>query len=250
MPATDPTISLVYGNREIRYRIQHRDRKRLRLTVTPSGTLQVFAPIGADQDRVVRLVNEKASWVFRKLREVEAFHPLPTPLKYISGETFLYLGRQYRLKVIQGPHAPSKLYGRYLHVTVPDKSDRSLVKAAVNRWYRIRADTIFTRYLQSTLKIASRHGVPEPILSIRQMRTRWGSCTANGRITLNLSLIQTPAHCIEYVIMHELCHLKHHNHSKAFYTLLSQCMPDWSARKETLSSFSLPVENPLATTHQ
>jgi predicted metal-dependent hydrolase len=234
MPTADTTHRLEYGNRHIDYLIRHTDRKRLRLTVTPAATLDVIAPMGADPDRVTQLVHEKAPWVFRKMREVEAFHPLPEPLQYISGETIRFLGRQYRLKVHQGPHVPAKLYGRYLHVTVPDKADSTLVKAAVTRWYRKRADILFNRYLEEALPIAKRHGIPEPTLTIRQMRTRWGSCTANGRITLNLALIQTPVHCIEYVIMHELCHLKHHNHSKAFYSLLTRCMPDWQARKSVL----------------
>lgn len=240
MQTVDPQFRLVYGNREIHYRIVHRERKRLRLTVTPSGSLQVFAPLGADQDLVKRMVTEKAPWVFRKLREVEAFHPLPKPHQYISGETFLYLGRQYRLKVIQGPHTPSKLYGRYLYINVPDKADYNLVKAAVTRWYRIRAEATFTRYMDRAQEITSRHGVPEPTFSIRHMRTRWGSCTARGHITLNLSLVQTPVHCIEYVIMHELCHLKHHNHSKAFYDLLARCMPGWQERKAVLDRYVLP----------
>jgi predicted metal-dependent hydrolase len=239
MPTDNPTHRLEYGSRHIEYRIQHADRKRLRLTVTPSGLLNVYAPYGADPDRVTHLVREKATWVFRKLREVEDFHPLPRPHKYISGETFLYLGRQYRLKVHAGPHAPAKLKGKFLHVTVPEKTDAKAVQASVQRWYRTRANIIFPRYLEQAQVIASRHGIPEPTLSIRQMKTRWGSCTANGRITLNLHLIQTPIHCIEYVIMHELCHLKHHNHSKAFYSLLTRCMPNWEQRKAVIDRFAL-----------
>ncbi|MEX2382834.1 MAG: SprT family zinc-dependent metalloprotease [Opitutales bacterium] len=238
---TEPdTFRLEYGHRYIDYRIQYRDRKTLRLTVTPNGQLQVIAPFGADPAHVSSLVHEKSAWVFRKLRQVQAFHPLPTPHRYLSGETFLYLGRQYRLKVHPGSHAPAKLIGKYLNVTVPEKTDTQAVEASVQRWYRTRAHDLFPRYLEQAQTIASRHGIPEPTLTIRTMKTRWGSCTAQGRITLNLALIQTPIHCIEYVIMHELCHLKHHNHSKAFYSLLTRCMPDWHQRKDHIDEI-LPL---------
>jgi hypothetical protein len=239
MPTVEASHRLEYGSSSVEYRIIHSDRKRLRLTVTPTGLLQVVAPHWADTERVNQLVQERAPWVFRKLRQVEAYHPLPKPLNYISGETVLYLGRQYRLKVHQGPHSPAKLRGRFLHVTVPDKTNLASVESAVTHWYRIRAESVFKRTLDKCLPIASRHGIQPPKITIRKMRTRWGSCTANGRITLNLHLIQTPSHCIEYVVMHELCHLKHHNHSKAFYKLLSTCMPDWQTRKSLLNRIGI-----------
>jgi len=108
------------------------------------------------------------------------------------------------------------------------------LKNKVDAWNRQRAEVTFARYLQTCLKVTSRHRLTEPTVSIRKMRTRWGSCSAKERVTLNLHLIQAPVHCIAYVIMHELCHLKHHNHSPAFYALLNRCMPDWQKRRQLL----------------
>ncbi len=225
---------LVYGGRRISYWLQRSDRKRLRIVVKTDLTVFADAPRAFSEQEVAEAVHSKARWIARQIASFEDFHPLPTPHRYISGETFAFLGRQYRLKVEQGNVVPAKLRGRYLHLTVPDKTDSVTVKRSVERWYRARANDIFRRYLGTCMKVASRHGIDEPILVIRDMRTRWGSCSASGRLTLNLKLIQAPIHGIEYVIMHELCHLAHHDHSPAFYRLLSRCMPDWKKRREIL----------------
>jgi predicted metal-dependent hydrolase len=223
-----------FGSRKITYNLHREDRKRLRIVFVPELNVDVFAPVTADEDQIQAAVMKKAAWIAGKLDVLEEYHPLPPPKKYISGETLIYLGRQYRLKVEQGRSQSAKLMGRYLRVWVDNKSDTHSVRKKVDSWYRKRAHETLGRYLVRCHAIASRHGVPEPVLLIRTMRRRWGSCGPKGRITLNLNLVKAPVHCIEYVIMHELCHLKFHNHSKSFYSLLTCCQPDWRKRKEIL----------------
>ena len=230
---------ILFGARQIPYRLHRADRKYLRVVISPELTVDVFSPKTVDDEQVRVAVQKKAPWIARTLDKLETYHPLPTPKRYVSGETFVYLGRQYRLKVKNGVKQPAKLLGRFLWVWVEDKADAQSIKRAVDAWYRKRAGETLGRYMGKCYVVASRHGVPEPLLVIRPMRRRWGSCSHAGRITLNLNLVQVPVHCIEYVIMHELCHLKHHNHSKAFYSLLTRCQPDWRKRKETLDRLRL-----------
>ena len=232
---TDGFMNVIdFGTRKIAYNLHREDRKRLRIVVAPELTVDVFAPEVTDEEEIHTAVMKKAAWIARKLDALERYHPLPVPKKYISGETLVYLGRQYRLKVEQGSRQPAKLAGRFLWVWVEDKKNSQSVGKAVDSWYRKRAHDTLGRYMEKSYAIASRHGVPEPVLLIRTMRRRWGSCSPKGRITLNLNLVKAPVHCIEYVIMHELCHLKYHNHSKSFYSLLTRCQPDWRKRKEEL----------------
>lgn len=233
------THSIQFGSRPISFNLHRSNRKKLRITVSPEMIVDVHAPVDSDDDDIYLAVKQKAGWISEKLDEVEKYHPLPAPKRYVSGETLVYLGRQYRLKVVQEDKRSAKLAGRYLSVLVPDKRDAKQVKKSVDGWYRMRATETLSRYVQRCRLITSRHGVPEPEITIRAMRKRWGSCSPKGRITLNTKLIQVPVHCIEYVIMHELCHLKHHNHSKAFYSLLTRCQSDWRKRKADLDGLKI-----------
>ena len=234
-----PMKAIAFGTRKITYNLHHQDRKRMRIAVLPELTVDVFAPITADEEQIEAALMKKAAWIAGKLDALERYHPLPTPKNYISGETLVYLGRQYRLKVQQRSRQPAKMRGRFLRVWVEDKKDARSVKKAVDNWYRKRAHETLGRYLEKCYTIASRHGVAEPVLLIRTMRRRWGSCSPKGRITPNIHLVKAPVHCIEYVIMHELCHLKYPNHSKFFYSLLTRCQPDWRNRKEILDKVVL-----------
>ena len=237
---TDAHIkSIQFGSRQFNFALHWSDRKRLRIVVSPDLSVDVFAPVSAGDEQVHAAVKKKAPWIAKKLDLMEAFHPLPSPKRYVTGETFVYLGRQYRLKVEEEKRKPTKLSGRFLWICVPEKFDTKIVKQAFDAWNRKRAHETLNRYLQKCHIIASRHGIQEPVLTIRTMQKRWGSCSPKGRITLNIKLTQVPVHCIEYVIMHELCHMKHPNHSKAFYTLLGRCMPDWRTRKATLDRFRI-----------
>jgi predicted metal-dependent hydrolase len=231
--------NLKYGTRNIPYNLHLVKRKRLRIVVTPELTVDVYAPDTANDHEIESALRKKTTWIAKKLDKMETYHPLPSPTLYVSGESFVYLGRQYRLKVEEGAEQPAKLLGRYLRVFVKNKNDTRSIKRAFDKWFRKRAQESFEKYLKKCRTITSRHGVPDPLLVIRKMKKRWGSCSQSGRITLNLKLVQAPVHCIEYVIMHELCHLKHHNHSKEFYSLLTRCLPDWRKRKETLDRIKL-----------
>jgi len=230
---------LEFGSRRIAYRLNRDLHRTLRIRVRPDLTVNVRAPNSANDDEIKAVVRKKAYWIARTLDRMESYHPLPAPKKYINGETFCYLGRQYRLRINQGEKQPARLHGRFLFVQIPDRENSIPARCMVEDWYAARAKEIFTRYLAECLCTAARHGVPAPRVVFRQMKVRWGSCSSKGLITLNVNLVKAPVHCVQYVIMHELCHLKHHNHSKAFYSLLGRCMPDWQVRKKALTELAL-----------
>jgi predicted metal-dependent hydrolase len=232
--------TLQYGEREISYSLHRGNGRRLRLMVRPDLEVRVYAPRRASERDIIAAVHSKAPWIVKQLDNMKKLHPLPAPHHYMSGETFLYLGQPYRLRVEQGARTSVVLDGASLCVTLVDPGNTASARRALSEWYRKQAMQCFTERLTALGAVSARHRIPPPqTLRVRQMRTRWGSCSRAGKITLNIALVESPVQCVDYVIMHELCHLIHHNHSTAFYHLLTACMPDWQERKQSLKTMSL-----------
>jgi len=223
-------MSVHYGSKRIGFDLIRRERKTLAISVCPDLRVEVIAPNEAPTEIILEKVQHRSRWILRQQRQFLAWMPKPTPRTHQSGETHRYLGRQYQLKIIKGQDDTVKLKGGYLEV----QTNYSEVKKSLAVWLRQKAQTRFQMMLTVAHKKLAAYDLPAPTLRIRKMNKRWGSCTANGDIILNPELIKTPSPCIEYVIIHELCHLRHRNHSKAFFGMLDAILPDWKKRKERL----------------
>ncbi len=229
------TRTIRFGRQKIVYSLTFSNRKHLKISVFPDGRVEVDAPERRTVPEVEHSLKQRAGWIIRQQSHFERFQPLPSPRRYISGETHRYLGRQYRLRIRKGSSLEVKLIGKYLWVSTKEKSKPDLIESAVKSWYLDHAKTIFEKRLKECYARTKQHGVPLPGLQIRRMRTRWGSCRKNDTITLNPDLIRVPTPCIDYVITHELCHLKFRRHNQDFYALLSRCMHDWISRRDRLN---------------
>jgi predicted metal-dependent hydrolase len=232
-------LTIEYGSTSIPFELEFRDRKRLSISVHPDQSVTVLAPHGRGVAEILRRVQKRAPWIIKKQVHFEQFQPLPQEKQYVGGETHLYLGRQYRLKLQRREENAVRLVGRYFNVYTANIADADAVRQLLDDWYLEHARKIFDQKTQQCLKLAVSLKLPRAQIQIRKMSKRWGSCTRSGKILLNVELIKTPVHCIEYVIMHERCHLKIHDHSRAFYRLLTRCMPDWEERKRRLDTFVL-----------
>lgn len=229
---------LSYGGKRMAFRIEHRQRKKLAITVHPEPRLEVLAPEGATSGQVLSKIEKRAGWILKQWRHFEQFLPKHPGARFVSGETHLYLGRQYRLKVHQDVTESAKLVGKFLHVWTRDRANVAGVAALLDGWYREHAGQVFERRMRQCLEQLPALKLPAaPKLTIRRMTHRWGSCTKRGTVILNLDLVKVPVHCIDYVLVHELCHVQIHNHSPAFYRLLSRCLPDWEQRKRRLEGY-------------
>ena len=222
---------LQYGTETIDYQLSFSDRKTLGINVYPDKSVSVIAPVGSERELIEKKLLKRASWIKKQQTYFASIHRYPENKEFVSGETHKYLGRSYRLKVEEGAQETVKLRGKFFHITT---KDLSRVETLLKDWYRTHALRKFQERLDLCYENMRREEIPYPKLSVRQMSKRWGSCTPEGKILLNPELVKAPVYCIDYVIVHELCHLKHHNHSTAFYDLKSKYMPDWEVRKARL----------------
>ena len=225
---------ITYGGHVISYELEQRERKTLQIDVYPDLTIRVLAPNGKSLDEIKAKVLKRASWILDQIRFFSLNMPQQAPKRYFSGETHTYLGKSYRLRIQESTDETVVLHRGKFVVSSRDRHDSNRIKILLNRWYAEKARLQFKQRLLKCHTKLEKYGIPLPGYQIRSMRTRWGSCTQKGKLTLNLHLIKAPTHCIEYVITHELCHLKYFNHGKQFYTLMSKVMPDWEMRKERL----------------
>ena len=225
------TEAIQFGSRTIDFRLEYSDRKSLGITVTPEMEVLVKAPTDTTMEKVKEKIRKKAPWIIKQQSFFLSFQPKTPKRRYISGETHLYLGRQYRLQITIANDESVKLKGKFIEVTALEKSR---VKELLNTWYLQHAQTKFHSIAAPLIDKFKKYNVSPSSIVLREMPTRWGSCTPKGKIILNPELIKAPKGCIEYVIIHELCHLIHHDHTQKFLDLQTKEMNDWEKWKMKL----------------
>ena len=231
------THTVQYGTTEIEFELIHTDRDDLAIHVHPDGSVVAEAPAGSEVSAVESKVLKRARWIVRQQETFQEYTTSEPNRLYVSGETHYYLGRRYRLKVVEDERERVRFYrGRiFLHTESIDNWHHK--RNLMQKWYRTRARFIFKERLSHCYTRFESLDIPVPDLQIRAMKSQWGSCTFSGKITLNLKLIKVPRKLIDYVIIHELCHLKEHNHSDSFYRLLAHMLPDWEALRQELNQW-------------
>jgi len=228
--------SFRYGEDKIPYSVRRTERKRgvIAIHVESDGRVLIDAPIGVPADAIREAIAERARWVWTHWHTATARHRSVLPREYVSGETQWYLGRRYVLKVVTRSTSEEKVALQRGRLVVSARRESAThVRQLVNAWYERRAKEVFARRLQNLVS-QLRSVKEEPALRIRMMRKRWGSCSPLGTLTLNPMLVKAPSQCIDYVLLHELCHLKVGGHGPAFYRLLERHMPQWQQAKDWL----------------
>lgn len=224
-----------YSDEIIKYTVERSNRKTLELSVLPDMSVLVTAPEDATLDKIEKIIIKRSYWILKQKEYFRQYVPKEPPRQYVSGETHRYLGRQYRLKVVESKEKSVRLEGKYLNIYTESSEDRQQNKKLLYKWYREHSEVKFDTLVDQCLHKLNKYGIAKPEVTVKKMKSRWGSCDSDKKkIILNTELIKAPSHCIEYVVMHELCHLKYPDHDKTFYRFLTLVMPDWKERKDRL----------------
>lgn len=214
-------------------RLRRTARRTLAISVQPDGSVDLVAPRDSSAEAIQAKVGRRLRWIVRQRRTFAEMNRNRTPLRYESGATHRYLGRQYRLKVRRDEPVGVKLIGGYFHVATK-MGGPTEVEGLLGHWLREKAVEQFSARLTKWENWCRERRLPSPRLRLLKMPKRWGSSHRDGRIYLNPELVKAPSICIDYVITHEVCHLKHPQHDPAFFRLLDQSCPDWRVIKARL----------------
>ena len=233
MTATETSV-VTWGGTQVPYAIRRsaRRKKTVAVTVDPAGRVVLLAPEHSSPDELDRIVARKAEWIVRRLRRAESHGPAPSPREFVSGESVVYLGRHYRLKV--QPHAggEAKLRGGWLHVPAPEGAGQpAQVRDALISWFRHHAGR---RLPERVAAWRAKAGVRMPSVIVSNQQKRWGSCDRNGAIRLNWRIIQAPMRLVDYIVVHELVHLRHRGHGREYWQAVGRVMPDYERRRDDL----------------
>jgi predicted metal-dependent hydrolase len=233
-----PTVTIAFGDLRISYCLRCRDRKKtVSIAVDPRQGVLVTAPQDLSAERVHLLVSRKARWIAERLRALQDVNGGAYEREFVSGESFPYLGRNYRLKVI--PHAKTGtslrlLRGRFEVVVdsaLPVMERSTAIRTELRRWYQ---DHAAQRIPKRAAMLAQHLGLIPPPILIRDQQKRWASCDRRGRIRFNWRIIMASMSLVDYVVAHELCHLIRRDHSPTFWKLLRTVMPTYEERRERL----------------
>lgn len=229
--------NIQFGTTTIKYKIRRSDeRETLSIAVDPVEGVIVTSPEDVDEDKIRDVVKDRAGWIIEKQEDIKEILEPPLEKEFLSGEKLQYLGRRYRLKLVEKSEGSSVNLkkGKFI-ITYPEglegKKRRRLVRNNLLEWYYEHAED---KLKERVDKYKDQVGVEPNSVKVKHQQKRWGSCTKNKDLLYNWRIIMAPMSIVDYVVVHELCHLKEKNHTDRFWRMLKSIIPDYEDRKEWL----------------
>lgn len=234
-------LSFDYGTRKIEFTLEYRKRKTMEIRVEPPDIVNVVAPLNTSEDMVIKIVKNKSPWIIQKLYELKNIEYRKIKREFVNGESFMYLGRNYSLQIIDNINVKMpevKLYQGKFYIT-SNTREENILKKAMENWYRKKTLEKIkekVKYYQSYFK-----EIPLNI-KVKEQQKRWASCTSRNELLFNWRCVMAPSNVLDYIVVHEMCHMVHKNHSKEFWNLVSSIIPDYEDRKDWLKNNGIRMD--------
>lgn len=222
---------------DIKYKVIFSKRRSISLIVSPDKGVIVRAPYGTSLKSIERFVAAKSEWVRKHLEMHSKLKRINHGRKYNDGEIHLFMGREYRLRIIESEQLYVRTDGNVIEVATDNTDNAIMIRALLERFYRHQAEKYLVGRFDEIAGRFRNNGFFPSGFRVRPLKSRWGSCSFNGNITISSELIKLDPVFADYVIIHEMCHLKHHNHGKDFYRLLEEYIPDYKSIRKALRQY-------------
>ena len=221
--------TFIIKGRAVDCEIKRSRRKTVAIYVYPDSRVEIRVPLLYNVNNVEPFLIKNSRWLFNRLDAKD--DNAVVPKRFVDGELHYFLGKQYPIKVNVSSKNSVVFKDDVIYIST---KSLELVERLLDRWYLEQAKRVYQEIATPLIRQMEKYNVAPKRFTIKKMKTRWGSCSRSGNISLNLHLIKLPEQCIKEVILHELCHLVHFNHSKEFYALMTAEMPDWKKWKKEL----------------
>ena len=230
----------IYKNNIIEYTLSRNAKKNVNFRIKPTGEVYISAPRRVSKIELEKMIYDKAEWIIKNKEKVIKKRQNSVDKEIKTGSQIFINGKNYIIKIIPGNFNHVYVHDTILTIQIKENFINSpeYINTFLENWLKDLTYTLSTKFVDSCLIKLKDFNLKRPELTIRTMTSRWGSCIpSKNKITINKNLIYPPHECMEYVVLHELSHLIEPNHSKAFYNIIENVMPDWKERKNILNNF-------------
>ena len=235
-------LKVQYGTKELEFKVEFKNRDTMSISVEPPNDILVVAPTGTPEEDVKGIVKSRGRWIVQKLFEFRNIDAKRVNREFVNGESFMYLGRNYSLQVHVDDTLQNnfkvKLFRGKFHVYVKEKSDE-IIKEAMETWYREKTEEQVRKRIKYYQKFFEKK--PSDI-KVKEQKKRWASCTSKNELLFNWRCGMAKATAIDYIVVHEMCHMYYKNHSQEFWDLVASVMSDYESRKEWLRDYGIRMD--------
>jgi predicted metal-dependent hydrolase len=232
-----PAEQNIFKIEDIEVRANYSARRSISITVNPEKGPVIRVPFRTSVKTIEKILKEKSHWIRKAVENCSSLKRIDTGKIFCNGESVLYMGKEYFLKITSSAKYFVRHSDNFIEVGINGQNDPEIIKALLESWYKSMAKKIFNVIFYELLEKYSKYGFRPTGFTVRTMKKRWGSCSSKGKIAISYDLIRLSSIYSEYVIIHELCHLIHHNHGSGYYRLLSEVFPRWKEVRKDLKQY-------------